>query len=250
MNPEADQLWRAPRWALAVLLADTKQACTIMTNSLRRAADLITSFKQVAVDQTSDKRRRFDFAEVLHDTLATFAAQLRRMNCDVDVDCPKALILDSYPGSVGQVLSNLINNVLLHAFEGRTMGKLAITVRETDDDQVLLVFSDDGVGMSPKVLHQVFDPFFTTKMGQGGSGLGMNIVYNIVTGMLGGSIDIESSTDHGTSVTIKIPPDWSVVLQGTPILGGFEEKTIVPPNQNKRLYVTGYAIMGGLEIRN
>ncbi len=193
------------RSALEVLLADTKQACNIMTSSLRRAADLITSFKQVAVDQTSDKRRRFDFGEVLHDTLATFAAQLRRMNCDVDVDCPKALILDSYPGSVGQVLSNLINNALLHAFEGRAMGKLRITVRETPDDQVLLVFSDDGVGMPPKVLHQVFDPFFTTKMGQGGSGLGMNIVYNIVTGMLGGSIDIESSTTHGTSITIKIP---------------------------------------------
>jgi PAS domain S-box-containing protein len=193
------------RSALEALLADTRVACNIMTNSLRRAADLITSFKQVAVDQTSDKRRRFDLDEVLHDTLATFAAQLRRANCETRVDCPPALILDSYPGSVGQILSNLINNALLHAFEGRASAQLVITARETPDEQVLLIFSDDGVGMPPKILHQVFDPFFTTKMGQGGSGLGMNIVYNIVTGMLGGSIEVESSTEHGTSVTIRMP---------------------------------------------
>lgn len=193
------------RSALESLMADTRLACSIMTSSLRRAADLITSFKQVAVDQTSDKRRRFDLGEVLGDTLATFAAQLRRANCETKLDCPKALMLDSYPGSVGQVLSNLINNALLHAFDGRSSATLTITARETPDDQVVLVFADDGVGMPPKILHQVFDPFFTTKMGQGGSGLGMNIVYNIVTGMLGGTIQIESSTDYGTSVTIRMP---------------------------------------------
>jgi PAS domain S-box-containing protein len=193
------------RSALEAHMADTKLACHIMTNSLRRAADLITSFKQVAVDQTSDKRRRFDLGEVLRDTLATFAAQLRRVNCEARVDCPDTLILDSYPGSVGQILSNLISNALLHAFDGRDSAVLSITARDMPGDQVLLIFSDDGVGMPPKILHQVFDPFFTTKMGQGGSGLGMNIVYNIVTGMLGGSIDIESSTEHGTSVTIRMP---------------------------------------------
>ncbi len=192
------------RSALEAHIADTRQACSIMINSLRRAADLITSFKQVAVDQTSDKRRRFELAEVLHDTLATFAAQLRRVNCETRIDCPAALTLDSYPGSVGQVLSNLINNALLHAFEGRSSGTLTITARESGE-QVLLVFSDDGVGMPPKILHQVFDPFFTTKMGQGGSGLGMNIVYNIVTGMLGGSIDVESTFEQGTTVTIRMP---------------------------------------------
>jgi PAS domain S-box-containing protein len=193
------------RSALEALMADTRLACSIMTNSLRRAADLITSFKQVAVDQTSDKRRRFELGEVLRDTLATFAAQLKRANCETRIDCPQALMLDSYPGSVGQVLSNLINNALLHAFEGRARALLTITARDAGDDQVLLIFSDDGVGMPPKILHQVFDPFFTTKMGQGGSGLGMNIVYNIVTGMLGGSIEIESSSEHGTSVTIRMP---------------------------------------------
>ena len=192
------------RSTLEAHMADTRQACAIMISSLRRAADLITSFKQVAVDQTSDQRRRFDLGEVLHDTLATFAAQLRRVNCEIKVDCPEALMLDSYPGSVGQVLSNLINNALLHAFEARSSGTLTITARRSGE-QVVMVFGDDGVGMPPKILHQVFDPFFTTKMGQGGSGLGMNIVYNIVTGMLGGSIDVESTFNQGTTVTIRMP---------------------------------------------
>ncbi len=193
------------RSSLEALMADTRLACGIMANSLRRAADLITSFKQVAVDQTSDQRRRFELAEVVHDTLTTFQAQLRRANCEARLDCPAKLVLDSYPGSVGQILSNLINNALLHAFEGREHAAISITACELADEQVLLVFADDGVGMPPKILHQVFDPFFTTKMGQGGSGLGMNIVYNIVTGMLGGTIEIESSAEHGTRVSIRMP---------------------------------------------
>jgi PAS domain S-box-containing protein len=193
------------RSALEAHLADSRLACSIMTSSLRRAADLITSFKQVAVDQTSDQRRRFDVCDVLRDTLATYAAQLRRANCESRIDAPANVLMDSYPGSVGQVLSNLINNALLHAFEGRKDGRITITARDAADDQILLVFSDDGIGMPPKILHQVFDPFFTTKMGQGGSGLGMNIVYNIVTGMLGGCIEIDSTPGHGTSVTITVP---------------------------------------------
>ena len=193
------------RSALEAHLADTRLACNIMAGSLRRAADLVTSFKQVAVDQTSDQRRRFDLCDVVQDTIATYATQLRRANCEIRLNAPPALILDSYPGSVGQVLSNLINNALLHAFDGRTSALIVITARETADDGAMLIFSDDGKGMTPKILHQVFDPFFTTKLGQGGSGLGMNIVYNIVTGMLGGSIEIESTPQQGTSVTIAMP---------------------------------------------
>jgi signal transduction histidine kinase len=193
------------RSALEAHLADTKLACGIMASSLRRAADLITSFKQVSVDQTSDKRRRFELGEVVRDTAATYAAQLRRANCTIEVDVPPMLVLDSYPGGLGQVLSNLINNALMHAFEARGAAKIVISAREIEQGQIMLNFSDDGVGMTSKTLHQVFDPFFTTKMGQGGSGLGMNIVYNVVTGMLGGSIGIASTPGTGTSVTIMMP---------------------------------------------
>ena len=195
------------RSALEAHLADTRLACGIMASSLSRAADLITSFKQVSVDQTSDQRRRFELAAVVRDTVATYAAQLRRANCVIEVDVAPMLVLDSYPGGLGQVLSNLINNALLHAFEGRGAPRIVISGRDIEAGQVVLNFSDDGVGMSQKTLHQVFDPFFTTKMGQGGSGLGMNIVYNLVTGVLGGTIGIASTPGNGTSVTMMLPKD-------------------------------------------
>jgi PAS domain S-box-containing protein len=193
------------RSTLDAHLRDAKLACSIITGSLRRAADLINSFKQVAVDQTSDQRRSFNLCSVLHDTLATYAAQLRRANCEVKVEMPESVTCTSYPGSVGQVLSNLINNAMLHAFEGRERGQITVSIRELEGDMVELRFRDDGVGMSSKTLHQIYDPFFTTKMGQGGSGLGMNIVYNIVTGVLRGTIHIESEPGAGTLIVLTLP---------------------------------------------
>ncbi len=207
------------RSALEAHMADTRLACGIMASSLSRAADLITSFKQVSVDQTSDKRRRFELGEVVRDTVATYAAQLRRANCRIEVDVSPMLVLDSYPGGLGQVLSNLINNALLHAFDETKAAKIVISAREIEHGQVMLNFSDDGVGMTPKTLHQVFDPFFTTKMGQGGSGLGMNIVYNVVTGMLGGSIGIASTPGTGTSVTIMMPKKAPDQVGAEPMAG-------------------------------
>ncbi|MBV7537095.1 CHASE domain-containing protein [Duganella sp. sic0402] len=193
------------RSALDALLADAAKACDIMSGSLTRAGDLITSFKQVAVDQASGQRRRFRLDEVLHDTLATYAAQLRRAACAVTVDVPADLMFDSYPGSVSQVLSNLIANALLHGFDGRESGMLTISARREGRDLVVLQLKDNGVGMTEVVLHKIFDPFFTTKMGQGGSGLGMNIVYNIVTGVLRGTIRVESVPAAGTSVLLVLP---------------------------------------------
>ncbi|MYN05514.1 PAS domain S-box protein [Pseudoduganella sp. DS3] len=193
------------RSALDTHLKDARMACSIITNSLTRAADLIHSFKQVAVDQTADKRRSFNLYGVVHDTLATYSAQLRRANCEVKVNMPEALSFISYPGSVGQVLSNLIQNALMHAFEGREHGRITISVGEVDEHSAELRFADDGVGMNPRTLHQVYDPFFTTKMGQGGSGLGMNIVYNLVTGVLRGTIRIESEPGQGTTVILTLP---------------------------------------------
>ncbi|WP_229262196.1 CHASE domain-containing sensor histidine kinase [Duganella guangzhouensis] len=193
------------RSALDALLTDARKACDIMSSSLTRAADLITSFKQVAVDQASGQRRRFRLDEVLHDTLTTYAAQLRRKGCAVTVDVPADLEFDSYPGSLSQVLSNLIGNALLHGFDGRDSGTLLISARREGKDLVLLQMKDNGVGMTDVVLHKIFDPFFTTKMGQGGSGLGMNIVYNIVTGVLKGTIRVESVPAAGTSVLLVLP---------------------------------------------
>jgi signal transduction histidine kinase len=193
------------RSALEAHLADARKACDIMGSSLTRAADLITSFKQVAVDQASGHRRRFRLDEVLRDTLATYAAQLKRANCEVVVDVPAGLQFDSYPGSLSQVLSNLIGNALLHGFDGRASGVITISARREGEDVVVLKFQDNGVGMSEVVLRKIFDPFFTTKMGQGGSGLGMNIVYNIVSGVLRGTIRVETVPAGGTSVLLVLP---------------------------------------------
>jgi signal transduction histidine kinase len=193
------------RSALEGHLAEARKACDIMNTSLTRAADLITSFKQVAVDQASGQRRKFRLEDVVRDTLATYATQLRRRVCEVSVDVPPDLEFDSYPGSLSQVLSNLIGNALLHGFDGRDCGAIHIRARRGGEGSVTMEFRDDGVGMTSGTLHKIFDPFFTTKLGQGGSGLGMNIVYNIVTGVLRGTIRVEAEPGKGTCVTLELP---------------------------------------------
>lgn len=193
------------RSALESHLENARRACDIMTGSLARAAELINSFKQVAVDQSSGHRRRFMLDTLVHDMLATYSAQLRKAACKVEVTVAPGLEFDSYPGSLSQVLSNLIGNALLHGFDGKQNGTIHISAQREGADQVRLVFRDDGHGMSERTLHQIFDPFFTTKMGQGGSGLGMNIVYNIVTGVLKGTIEVLSTPGQGTSITLLLP---------------------------------------------
>lgn len=191
-------------------LSDVVLACGLIAGSLHRAASLIASFKQVAVDQTNDERRIFDLRCVLEDTLATFAPRMRRANCAGTVEVAGTISLHSYPGSLCQVINNLITNALVHAFDQRPSASISIAAREADGGEVVIEFADDGVGMQEDVLHRVFDPFFTTRMGRGGTGLGMNIVYNIVTGVLGGRIDIATVIGKGTSITIAIPKNAPV----------------------------------------
>ncbi len=186
-------------------LHDVALASGLISGSLHKAANLIASFKQVAVDQTNDQRRVFDLHNVLDDTLATFAPRLRRANCSSRLDVQGTFQLNSYPGSLCQVINNLINNALIHAFEERSAAAITIRASAGHEGDIEILFIDDGVGMPDEVLHHVFDPFFTTKMGQGGTGLGMNIVYNIVTSVLGGRIAIETEVGHGTTIRLVIP---------------------------------------------
>lgn len=193
------------RTALTAYTDEVRMASGLISSSLQKAANLIASFKQIAVDQTNDQRRTFNLLSVILDTTATYTPRLKRANCDIACDVAPALELDSYPGSFYQIFTNLLNNALAHAFEGRERGAISITALETDGGMVDITFSDDGVGMAEEVRRHVFDPFFTTKMGHGGTGLGMNIVYNIVTGMLGGRIAVESSPNAGATIRITIP---------------------------------------------
>jgi signal transduction histidine kinase len=193
------------RSELTAHLGEVRMASELIAGSLHKAAELIASFKQIAVDQTNDQRREFDLLAAVHDTVATYLPRLRRAECEVLLRIPEGLRFDSYPGGLYQILNNLINNALHHAFEQRLGGVITISAVLAPEQMVELVFADDGIGMTEEVQRHVFDPFFTTKMGQGGTGLGMHIVYNIVTGVLGGRIHIESTPGVGTSVRMLLP---------------------------------------------
>jgi signal transduction histidine kinase len=130
---------------------------------------------------------------------------LRKTKHEVTIECPPALTVDTYPGALGQVLTNLLTNALAHAYPDGKDGKLAIRVSEPRRDIVRIVFSDDGKGIPPENLSKVFDPFFTTGRSAGSTGLGLHIVYNLVTSRLSGRIDLYSKVGKGTRFTIEIP---------------------------------------------
>lgn len=180
------------------------EAAQILERNAFRAGELIASFKQVAVDQTSARRREFDLAKVTDEVFAALHPQLKRTLHELVVDVPAGIILDSYPGPLEQVLLNLVNNALVHAFEPEQVGRMTLQA-QADADQVYLQFNDNGVGMSEAVGARAFDPFFTTRMGSGGSGLGLYIVYNLVTGVLGGSITLSSQPGQGTRFSVILP---------------------------------------------
>ena len=193
------------RSSLQAFVEAAANGTDILLRSLTRADQLIGSFKRVAVDQSSDLRRRFDLATVLQEVCTTLAPMYRKTSCTLDVEAPPDIEMDSFPGALGQCITNFVSNSLQHAFEGRPNGRMRLVASVLDTDRVRLVYSDDGSGMTPATLKRVFDPFFTTKLGQGGSGLGMNIVYNIVHEVLGGSIVIDSAPEHGTRITLELP---------------------------------------------
>jgi PAS domain S-box-containing protein len=186
-------------------LLSLNESADILNRNLRRTADLINSFKQVAVDQTSEQRRCFNLHEVAQEVVVTMSPTLRKTSHQLINQVPEGILLDSYPGPLEQVLMNLTNNALRHAFEGRQNGRILLQANLLPDNWVRILFQDDGAGISEQNLQKIFDPFFTTKLGQGGSGLGLSIAYNIVTAMLGGRIEVTSAVGKGTQFTIEIP---------------------------------------------
>ncbi|WP_229499608.1 ATP-binding protein [Pseudoduganella ginsengisoli] len=189
---------------LANYIADSKKASELVMRGLTSAADLVNSFKQVAVDRTTEQRRMFNLQQVTHEIVATMMNRIRNANHAIEYDVPDGLAMDSYPGPFGQVIANFINNALLHAFENRQHGQMKLSAAPHGDNRVVVTFSDNGNGIAPNHLTRIFDPFFTTKLGQGGSGLGLSISYNIVTSLLGGQISVASGPD-GTTFTLELP---------------------------------------------
>ena len=177
----------------------------LLLRNLGRAASLISSFKQVAVDQTSEKRRQFDLSELVDEVVLTVSPSTRRAHCDIQTDISDGLLLDSFPGPLIQVVTNLIDNAIKHGFQPGQSGQVNIVGRPAGTGWVSLTVRDDGRGIAPEHVKRVFDPFFTTRLGQGGSGLGLHIVHNIVTNVLGGQIEIQTSVGVGTSFVLTLP---------------------------------------------
>jgi signal transduction histidine kinase len=165
----------------------------------------VNSFKQVAVDQASAKRRHFNLHQASQEIVTTMKNQIRKAGHQVELEMPDDILMDSFPGPYGQVIINLINNALLHAFEGRNGGVIKMWAVRLGTEQVRIVFQDDGRGIQTEHQARIFDPFFTTKLGQGGNGLGWSITYHIVTSLLDGSIRVDSAIDVGTRFTIDLP---------------------------------------------
>lgn len=180
------------------------EATELIERSAQRAADMISNFKQVAVDQTSTRRRTFHLSAVVDQILMTLRPSLRRATHTIEVDVPGDIVLDSYPGPLEQVISNLVLNSLLHGFEHRHSGTIRITAAQSGHT-VRIGYTDDGQGMNTTVAQQAFDPFFTTKLGRGGSGLGLYIVYNLVTAVLGGTVSLSSKPEMGVAFDIVLP---------------------------------------------
>ncbi|GLT22626.1 hypothetical protein GCM10007933_20860 [Zoogloea oryzae] len=183
----------------------TRQAVDLLMRSLLRAEELVRSFKQVAVDQTSEQRRRFELNEVLREMAITISPMFKHGDFTLDVLETAPFTLDSYPGPLGQIFTNLVTNALLHAFEGLPRGSITVTPRVMDEDSVQIEFADDGRGIPLADQRRIFDPFFTTRLGRGGTGLGLHIVYNLVTQVLGGRITVHSSPGNGTRFVLALP---------------------------------------------
>lgn len=182
-----------------------ESSASVLTN-LERAAELVQSFKKVAADQSSEEKRPFELKSYLEQILVSLRPQFKRTPHEVHMECPEGLTLDSYPGAIMQIMTNLVMNSLIHGFADGLPGEIFIKV-EPAGDAVALSYRDTGVGMDKEQRERIYDPFYTTKRGSGGTGLGMNIVYNLVTQTLKGAILLETSPGQGAVFLLTLPKD-------------------------------------------
>lgn len=187
-----------------------RDASQLLDRNLQRAAELISTFKQVAVDQSSSSRRKFDLADLVSEVLMLLKPMLAKTAVEVKYQIPAGIAMDSYPGPLSQVVINLINNAIMHAYDNTGQGIIQIDASCPLPGWVEIRVRDFGAGIPSENLGHIFDPFFTTKLGAGGTGLGLNITYNIVTNLLEGKIYAYSSVGEGTLFLITIPTAPSV----------------------------------------
>ena len=193
------------RTALASYVQDVHTGVDILQRSLQAAFELVAHFKQLSVDQVSVRRREFKLTDVVADVLAVLSSKLDRARCRVETDIHLRRELDSFPGPLSQVVSNLVQNALIHGFAQQPGGVIRITAREFDSERFELVIEDNGAGMRPEVRRQAFEAYFTTRANSGGSGLGLHIVKEIVTGPLTGRFTLETAPGKGCRFTFFLP---------------------------------------------
>jgi signal transduction histidine kinase len=193
------------RSKLDEFIAGSREAAKQLVANLNRAAELIQSFKQVAVDRSHAERRLFDLRESTEQIVASLRPALKRSSISMTVDIPEAIVMDGYPGPYGQVLTNLVLNSLMHGFPDKRSGTMRLVARRLGSDQIEIQFDDDGIGMSEDVQRRAFEPFFTTRRSRGGTGLGLHIVYSLVTRRLGGRLRLQSEVGRGTTFKIRLP---------------------------------------------
>jgi signal transduction histidine kinase len=193
------------RSRLAAFINDNLNAAGQLVTDLERAGGLIQSFSQVAVDRSGAKRRPFDLKLSTEQIISSLQPSLRNLQLSLAIDMPDGIIMDSYPGPYGQVLTDLVTNAAVHAFADAQGGHILIEARPLDGGQVEITLSDNGEGMAANVLQHAFDPFFTTRRFHGHAGLGLFIVHNIVTQQLGGRIMLSSAPAKGTTFRITVP---------------------------------------------
>jgi two-component system, NtrC family, sensor kinase len=180
------------------------EVSSLILSNLNRAGELVQSFKQVAVDQSSSERRSFKVKEYIQEVILSILPQFKQNLCKVSINGDDAIQIYSYPGALAQVITNFINNSILHAYLPNKIGNISIYIQQ-ESDQVIIQYRDDGSGIDPEIFGRIYDPFFTTARDKGGTGLGLHITYNLVTQKLQGSIDCESELGKGTIFTVRLP---------------------------------------------
>ena len=190
---------------IADLLATCTEGSELILRNLNRASKLIGSLKEVSVDQISVRRRQINLRNTVNDVITLMSGALNKIPYLITVDIAPELTLETCPGPLEQILENLIQNAIIHGFDGATTGTVSLAAHGTAAGETILTVSDTGKGIPPENLKRVFDPFFTTRLGQGGSGLGLHIAYSLTTRILGGSIGVTSPPGTGAKFTIILP---------------------------------------------
>ena len=197
--------------ALEGFINDAAQSAQLLSHNLERASDLITSFKQIAVDQASEALRTINFKDYINEVIRSLHPQIKKTSHSIRLHCPDDLIINLPAGVISQIFTNLIMNSLVHGFENINSGQITIDVN-TDENDLIINYKDNGLGLKPAQLKRLFDPFFTTKRDEGGSGLGAHIIFNLVKQALNGKIEVSSEPGQGLHYRISFPKNMSSPL--------------------------------------